>query len=101
MAVIDIFTGVFPGVLASIASSQSGGLVCISLCGIWPASMDWAARGNPTEHARTGVKGWPRPGPDFALTLHLIKVTVAGDFNQPPAQKFRTGRWGMGGSKLA
>lgn len=33
----------------------------------------------------------------LALTLHLIKVTVAGDFYQPPAQKFRTGRWGMGG----
>lgn len=53
------------------------------------------SKGNPTEHVRTGVEEWPLVL--LPLTLHLIKVTVAGDFYQPPAQKFSTGRWGVGG----
>lgn len=42
-----------------------------------------------------------RPLVLLALTSHLIKVTVAGGFCQTPAQKLRTGRWGVEASESA
>lgn len=96
MAVINIFTGVFswsPGF--HCIQLAWGACVTSPLC-IWPASMD-----GQQGQSHRACENWggrvARPLVLLALTLHLIKVTVAGDFNQPPAQKFRTGRWGMGG----
>lgn len=94
--VINIFTGV---------SSWSAGFHCIQLAWgacvtsplcIWPATMA-RQQGQSHRACKNRVEGVARPLVLLALTIHLIKVTVAGDFYQLPAQKFRTGRWGMGG----
>ena len=95
MAVIHIFAGVF---------SWSPGFHCIhpaglgSLCDL-PSAFGqplWmGSKGNPQSMWELG---W-RSGPWSCLHWPFIssRSLVARDFYQPPAQKFSTGRWGVGG----